>query len=91
MLDFQDFFGCCWSGDVGRRRAAMIWRRRLVSMSRVEGSVFDPYHGAAVCDVGGGVAVEGVPEDEQAMAEQPEGDGPLHGFLDPLPSGGRSI
>ena len=53
-------------------------------MSRVEGSVFDPYHGAAVCDVGGGVAVEGVPEDEQAMAEQSEGDGPLHGFLDPV-------
>ena len=37
-----------------------------------------------MCDVGGGVAVEVVPEDEQAVAERPEGDGPLDGFLDPV-------
>jgi hypothetical protein len=32
-------------------------------MSRAEGSVFDPYHGAEapVRGVGGGVAVQGVP------------------------------
>ena len=59
-LDFRGYAAAraqaCWTsrissvvagrGDVGRNRAAMIWRRRLVSMSRVEGSVFDPYHGA---------------------------------------------
>ena len=59
-LDFRSYAAAraqaCWTsrissvvagrGDVGRNRAAMIWRRRLVSMSRVAGSVFDPYHGA---------------------------------------------
>ena len=37
-----------------------------------------------MCDVGAGVAVEVVPEDEQAVAEQSEGDGALDGFLDPV-------
>jgi hypothetical protein len=60
QLDFRGYAAAraqaCWTsrissvvagrGDVGRNRAAMIWRRRLVSMSRVAGSVFDPYHGA---------------------------------------------
>jgi hypothetical protein len=39
LLDFQDFLGCGWSGEVGINRAAMIRRRSLVSMSRVDGSV----------------------------------------------------
>ena len=90
-LDFRGYAAAraqaCWTsrissvvagrGDGGRNRAAMIWRRRLVSMSRVAGSAFDRVprrRGPAVCDVGAGVAVEGVPDDEQAVAAQPDLD-----------------
>lgn len=53
LLDFQDFLGCGWAGVGGRNRAAMIWWRRLGSMSRVEGSVLElvPGHEHAAVSV----------------------------------------
>jgi len=87
LLDFQDFFGCCWSGGCGEKSGCDDLATEAgehVQGGRLGFRPVPRRDGAAVCDVGGGVAVEVVPEDEQAVAEQPEGDGPLHGLGHPV-------
>ena len=87
MLDFQDFFGCGWSGGCGEKSGGDDLAAE--AGEHVQGGRFGlrpvpRRRGPAVCDVGAGVAVQGVPDDEQAVAEQPEGDGPFDGLGDPV-------
>jgi hypothetical protein len=64
-----------------RKRAAIIVRRSLMSLSSKAGSVLVWYQGwgAAVIDAGGVVAVAGVPDDDQGACEQGERDCALDG------------
>lgn len=85
LLDFQDFLGCGWSGGGGQKSGG----DDLVAEcgEHVQGGGFGlgpvPRRGGpAMCGVGGGVAVAGVPDDEQAVAEQPERHGAFDGCGD---------
>jgi hypothetical protein len=65
----------------------MICRRRLVSMSRVAGSVLDRYHGAEARRCA--VSVVGWPwrvyqRMSRLWQNSPKGTGALHGFLHPV-------
>ena len=84
MLDLEDFLGCGWSGGLWEKSGGD--ELAAEGGEHVEGGGFGfgavpGCGGSAVCGVGGGVAVQGVPEDQQGVAEQPEHDGAFDGFL----------
>src|SRR2546422_12915 len=85
LLDFHDFLGCCWSGGCWHKSGGDDLAPELGE--HVEGGGFGlgPEPGGAGAALGWVVlfvAVQGVPDDEDAVAEQSERDGPFHGLGD---------
>ena len=79
--------GVACSGHGPRNLAAMMTRRSLMAMSSYDGSVlvvYQPGPNPVAGHVVWRVAVQGVPEGDDAEADQPERHGPFHGATSPI-------
>ena len=70
MLDFEDFLVCRWSGGFREKLGGDAEGGEHVEGGRFGLGSVPRCGGSAVCGVGGGVAVQAVPEDQQGMTDR---------------------